>query len=419
MTESFLHYLWKFRLLQPFLKSTEGNNIEIISQGILNSDEGPDFQNAKIKIGETLWAGNVEIHLKSSDWKHHAHDLNDKYKSIILHVVYENDKELDLNVPVLELKGKFDEKLLNTYEEFMQSKQWVACENMLTAVDEFHISLWLEKLCIERLENKSIQVKQILANSNSNWEEAFYIAVARALGAKVNPHPFEILARSLPLQILAKHKNNLFQIEALLFGQSGMLNDTFVDEYPNSLKVEYAFLKNKYQLLPLDKKIWKFAKIHPNNFPTLRISQFADLIYSSSHLLSKVLEANSLSSLNALFDAKASLYWDSHYVFSKQSSVKDKILGDMNKKLIIINAVIPFSFYYAICNGNAELKERMLQFLRELPPENNYLVHHWRHIGLKINDAFQSQAAIELKNNYCDQKKCLQCEIGSFLIRNG
>ncbi len=417
MTENFLYYLWKYKLWQIPLYTVDGVSITVVSSGVSNPDEGPDFLNAKVKIGDTLWAGNVEIHLKSSDWKNHKHHKNDKYRSLILHVVYDNDIELNLNFPTMEIKGKFDEKLLNTYEGFMKSKTWVPCQSLLQEVDEFHQVNWLEMLAIERLESKNLIIAQIVENTANHWEESFYITVARSLGLKVNQQAFEMLARSLPMKILAKHKNNKFQIEALLFGQSGLLNQLFEEKYPRDLQNEYEYLRSKYDLTPLDKKIWHFSKIHPYHFPTLRIAQLADLIFSSSHLLSKVIEKDSILGLKKLFSCQASAFWDLHYHFDSFSENKVKKLGETLLNLMLINAILPFVFHYANMHGNDLLKERMLYFLKALPPEKNMITKKWQAIGLKISDAMQSQASISLKNDYCEKKRCLQCSFGNYLIK--
>ena len=419
MTEAFLYYLWKFKLLKTPLFTEDGLNIDIISPGLLNLEEGPDFQNAKIKIGDTLWAGNVEIHLKSSDWQQHQHNLNNKYQSIILHVVYQNDKIISLNAPVLELKDKFNDNLFQTYLQFMQSNLWIPCQNILSQVDEFLISLWLENLSIERLNYKILQIQQIVQQSNFNWEESFYIVLARAMGGKTNQLPFEMLARSLPLKIIAKHKNSLFNIESLLFGQAGYLDMPMYDDYSCNLQKEYFYLKEVYNLKSLNSSIWYSKRVHPNSFPTVRIAQFASLIYKSNHLLSKVLEAKDIETLSTLCSAVASSYWDEHYFFSKITKLNQKKIGALHLNSLIINAIIPFISHYADTRGDAPTKERMLQLLRQLPPEVNQIIYNWIKTGLKITDAAQSQAAIHLKNNYCDQKKCLQCSIGISLIKNG
>jgi hypothetical protein len=419
LNESFLHYLWKFKLLKSSLFTIDGEEIQIISQGVQNFDEGPDFLNAKLKIGETLWAGNIEIHVLASHWKLHKHQQNDKYKSVILHVVYQNDTDLDLKIPVLEVKGKFNEELLHTYENFMKSKQWVACENQIKDIEPLKLNLWLEKLGVERLEKKTQLFVEILQNNKHNWEEAYYQIIARTFGLKVNADAFLNLAKSLPLSILAKHKSSLFQLETLLFGQAGMLQSQFKDEYPQQLQNEYAYLKKKFNLSSIDKKAWHFARLHPSNFPTIRIAQFAHLVFSSSHLLTKSIEAKDLQQFYSLFNCKSSAYWDTHYTFdSKPSAKRVKQFGKTMQQLLLINAVFPFMFYYAKEKGIDKLKDKSIEMLKMLPLEKNKIINKWINIGLQINDSFQSQAAIELKTNYCDKKLCLQCNLGIQLIRN-
>jgi hypothetical protein len=421
MSEDFLHYLWKFNLFNSELVTTNGEPIQILKSGEHNKNSGPDFFNAKVKIGNTTWAGNVEIHLKSSDWNHHGHQKDKAYQNIILHAVHDADAQnSDLNgneIPTVQLKNKFSSGLWNQYETLVNSKQWIPCANMIETVDKFTINTWLERMVIERLEQKIIVVETLLKQNQNNWEETFYQSLARNFGFKLNAAPFELLAKSLPSKYLAKHKNNLLQIEAMLFGQAGLLEEKFKDQYPNELKREYNFLKNKFGLKPIEKHLWKFAKTRPVNFPTLRIAQFAKLVHKSSHLLSLILETKKAKDILKLFDVSASEYWTTHYRFDHESKSSEKNLGKSSAENILINTVIPFLFLYGKEKNNEYVKNRSLELLEQLPAENNNIIKEWELLKIKTGSAYRSQGLIQLKNEYCSQKKCLNCGIGSKILK--
>jgi hypothetical protein len=419
MKEEFLHYIWKYKLFKNDLKSHDQEKIEIINQGIHNHDSGPDFFNAKIKINETIWAGNVEIHINSSDWYVHKHHKDKAYDNVILQVVLNHDKEVVRTngqvIPSIELK--FDQKLLTNYESLIQSEFWIPCEKDIQKVDTFTIQNWLEKLTIERLEAKSEKIFQLLNQSNNSWENVFYHQLARNFGFKLNSDPFEQLAKSLPLAYLAKHKDSLFQIEALLFGQAGFLSEKSGDDYYLKLKKEYDYLRKKFSLIPLKKHLWKFLRSRPGNFPTIRIAQFAKLIFISSALFSKILEATTIKDFNKLFTVNPSDYWKNHYLFNKESVKKSKALGKSAFDTILINTIIPLLFIYGKANGMMQIQERSLKLLEEIKPEKNSVVTKWNDLGIKTTSAFGTQALIQLKNAYCNHKKCLNCHIGNSLIR--
>ncbi|MDA3779803.1 MAG: DUF2851 family protein, partial [Bacteroidales bacterium] len=348
MSEEFLHYIWQYRLFNnDVIKLSDGKIANIIDVGSHNTDAGPDFFNAKIKIGKTVWAGNVEVHIKASDWFKHNHQKNKAYDNVILHVVKENDTIVkntqDREIPTIEID--FDNNLFLIYSDLVRSKLWIPCQNDLRLLDNFTINHWLSNLTIERLEEKSNKIEEILAKNKNNWEETFYQSIAKSFGLKVNAEPFEMLARSIPLIYLAKHKNSLFQLEALLFGQAGFLYDEELgDEYYESLKKEYYFLKRKFKLKALEKHLWKFLRLRPGNFPTIRIAQFAGLIYQSSALFSKIIEIKDVKELRKILNSKHSEYWERHYVFNKLSVNRKKNLGDLFINSIMINTIIPFLF---------------------------------------------------------------------------
>jgi len=324
MNEEFLHYIWKNRLFDnTSLISSEGENIEILNVGQHNLHSGPDFFNAQIKINHTVWAGNVEIHLNSSDWIKHNHDKDKAYNNVILHVVENNDRVIrrENGEKITTVKLTFDVKLLNKYENLINQQLWVPCQNFIHDVDKFTIDYWLNTLLIERLENKTNNVIDKLKQNKNDWQEVCYQQIAKNFGYKINAQPFEFLAKSLPFKYLAKHFDNLLSIEAMLFGQAGLLVDNIEnDDYYTCLKTEYTFFKNKFNLVPIDKYLWKYLRLRPSNFPTIRLSQFANLLYKSKNLFSKIIEGNNIDEIIKLFNnTKTSEYWKTHYAFGKKS----------------------------------------------------------------------------------------------------
>ncbi|MBK8848271.1 MAG: DUF2851 family protein [Bacteroidetes bacterium] len=330
MTEDFLHYVWKYKLFDANqLATTDGLPVEVKSYGIHNSDSGPDFANAQIKIGDTLWAGNVEIHLRTSDWNRHRHQFDAAYTNVILHVVFENDTKLQNQIPVLELNKCIKPTLLATYEQMMNTKSGLPCEKQLHLVKPITVTTWLDRMLTSRLEEKTQHIEELLTQTNNHWEQTFYITLARCFGFKTNALPFELLARQTPVELLAKQKDNLLQLEALLLGQAGLLDTASNDAYEKSLVREYNFLQAKFKLTPVNGSLWKFARMRPANFPTVRLAQFAMLVHKSSGLWSKVLEAKNYKSLCSLFDINASGYWDTHYHFAVDSKLLPKHIGKM------------------------------------------------------------------------------------------
>ena len=402
------------------LRTTNGEPLEILKPGLHNHDAGPDFFNALVKIGDTLWAGNVEIHLKSSGWKNHAHDHDPAYDNVILHVVYDHDEEIKRNhggsLPTLELKNKFDQRLWNKYEELIESHEWIPCQHHIATVDQFTINNWLDRLLTERLERKTEAIFSSLRQNNFNWEETFYHHLAKNFGFMLNALPFEMLAKSIPMSCLSKHKDHLMQIEALLFGQAGMLDRSFNDDYPNSLKREYVFLKNKFRLSPAATQQWKFLRLRPVNFPTIRIAQFAQLIHHSSHLFTKILECESLADIYRYFDFEISDYWKSHVVFDKLTTVHSRHPGENTIQNIVINTIVPFLFAYGKSRQTGIHQHRAIKFLEEIPEEKNSIISGWKKTGIHPGSAYHSQGLLQLKNEYCAEKKCLTCAIGNKLL---
>jgi hypothetical protein len=419
MKEEFLHYLWKYKLyIRENLKTYSGESVEILNHGVHNFDSGPDFFNAKIKIDHTIWAGNVEVHINSSDWFVHHHNTDKAYDNVILQVVLNHDKEVyrtnGQKIQTLELK--FDKELYSNYKNLIEKETWIPCQDEIQLIDSFKMNSWLEKLSIERLEQKSNNINEILQRLNNSWETSFYYMLARNFGFKLNSDPFEMLAKSLPIKYLAKHKDNLFQIEALLFGQAGFLEDNNGDEYYLNLRKEYQFLKTKFKLKSIEKHLWKFLRTRPGNFPTIRIAQFAQLIYKSKSLFSKIIETKNIEDYYDLLNSKTSEYWNMHYVFNKESVFKSKSLGKSAIDVVLINTVVPFLFVYGKAKGQYEFQEKAINLLENIKAEKNTIISNWDDLNVKAKSAFDTQALIQLKNNYCNEKNCLNCQIGNTLI---
>ncbi len=422
MKEDLLHYAWQMQAFDmQQLATTEGQAIQILSFGHHNSHAGPDFSEARIRIGDTLWAGNVEMHLKSSDWWRHGHQQDGAYDNVILHVVLDDDEPVrrpnGVAVPCLELKTRIPERLAANYQRLLQNKHWIACQQQLPNVSEMTRSLWLDRLMVERLEQKTLPIRACLERNQHNWEESFYQLLARSFGLHINALPFEMLARSIPLTTLLKHKQSLFQLEALLFGQAGLLEGSFEEAYPQKLQKEYHFLQKKYRLRPLAAASWKFARLRPAAFPSIRIALFASLLHQSEHLFSKMLAAKNVKEIEHAFDLKLSNYWLTHYRFGKESVRRPKRLGKATIHLFIINAIAPVLFMYGKLKDERPYQDQALRLLEELPPERNHIILKWAELGMEVSSAHQSQALLQLKKHYCDQQGCLSCAIGSYVMQ--
>lgn len=420
MKEVFLHYLWENKLLHNNLQTTDNEQIQIISTGLRSSDSGPDFLNARIKIGETIWAGNVEIHLLSSDWNKHEHDKDKAYTNVILHVVYKNDTQVFTakgnSIPTLELKDAFDENIYLRYQSFLESQNWIACEDSIDKIQKFTLLTWLDRLVVERLEHKIDFINQTFQKTNSDWEETFFRLLLKNFGLKVNSDAFERLAVMLPLKVLLKHSDNLLQLEAILFGVAGFLENDFVDDYPKLLQREFNMLKSKFDLHSMPCELWRFMRMRPSNFPTIRLAQLASLIHENGNLFSKIKNAENIEQLKNIFQAKTSVYWETHFMFDKSSTQKVKKIGESITNLIIINSIAPLLFYYGKKNDDKIAQEKTLFFLENADVENNNIIRNFESFGVKAENALQSQALIQMHNNYCKLKRCLECRIGYALM---
>lgn len=422
MKESFLHFIWKYKLFSAStLRTIDGTEIAVLNSGVENYDAGPDFFNGKIKMNQTIWAGNIEVHVNSSEWYTHQHHKDKSYHNVILHVVYNYDKPVYDNhgneIPTIELKQYINENLLANYHKLIKAKDWIPCQQQIRKIDDTFFQLWMNRLAVERLERKSDAIIHALEKNNHDWDETFYQYLCKYFGLKVNAVPFELLAIKTPLKYIEKH-NTIISIEALLYGQAGFLNKNFNNDYYNTLKKEYKFLKNKFHLQPLDNTMWKFLRMRPASFPTIRISQLANLLQTHPRLFSKLIETDQVEDIYSLFNCCASEYWNKHYSFTeKSSSYKEKRIGNVLIKSIIINVIVPFMFVYGKLRDNQEMIDKSLNSLEMIEPERNNIIRKWDEIGVKATNSLQTQSLLELKNIYCSEKKCLNCSIGNKILQ--
>ena len=416
MKEEFIYYLWENRLLSKDLTTIDGEEVGIINVGVRNHDAGPDYLDARIRIGSTLWVGHVEMHVNTSDWFKHGHQDDAAYNNVVLHVVYHNDCER-LDIPTLEIAGKFDESVWARYEGFMRSRLWIPCEKLISGIQQFTWLSWLERIVVERLEAEVKDVYTCLVENNYDWEETMYQRVMRYLGMKVNNDAFERLAKMLPLKILRKHIDNALQVEAMIFGCAGFLEQTFTETYPVLLQREFKILKSKFNLSVMPMSYWKFLRMRPPNFPTIRLAQTASLISCHDNLFSKILEINDLKIMRGVLEVETNEYWNTHYLFGKPSKMMKKTLGPTSIDVLITNAIVPVLFCYGIYHDDEELKDRSIGFLEKMEPEDNLIIRRFEKMGVSVLNAQQSQAILHLYKCYCKTRKCLNCRVFSALFK--
>ena len=421
MNEALFQFIWQYSLYNPAgLHTAGGEPVTISHSGKLNRDAGPDFLDGRIKIGNTKLAGNIELHIKAGDWLKHGHQHDAAYKNLILHVVYENDvPDAAGNIPVLELKNHIPQHIIDKYRDLMATPQKLPCAGQHEAVRSITKEGWLSRLLAERWEQKLGDWNVLLENSAEDWRNLLYWRMAANFGFKTNAVPFLMLAQSLPLNIPTKHKENLMQVEALFFGQAGMLEEDFKDDYPRELQREYDYLRKKYKLKPIQNHLWKFLRMRPANFPTIRIAQFAALVHKSIHMFSQIIETHSVKEIEPLLEVTASSYWDTHYQFDSELKEKatPKSLGTSSVLNIIINTIAPIQFLYASRQDTSALQEKALQLLETVPAEKNNITRIWEDNGWQATTAAQSQALLQLYNNYCSSRRCLECAVGLNVIK--
>ena len=422
MKEDFLHYLWKFKKFDTLnLKTSNEEEITIVSVGQYLELAGPDFFNAQITIGNQKWAGNVEIHLKSSDWYIHNHEQDSGYENVILHVVWEHDTEVfrsnNSEIPVLELQKYVDSDTIDNYQSLMAPKSWIFCEKQIKEVNEFVFKNWQERMFFERLERKSKPIFDLLEQTNHDWEAVLFCLLAKNFGLNTNGEIFFKIAKSIPFSVIRKESFEVKNLEALIFGTAGLLDAEKEDNYFKDLKFRYFYLLHKYQLEKACVEPVQFFKHRPDNFPTIRLSQLSNLYHTQQNLFSKISALNSLKNCYKLFQVSASDYWLNHYQFDRESPNKKKKLSKSFIDLIVINTIIPLQFAFAKSQGK-EISEDLICLLNEISAEKNAVIDKFDSFGIVSKNAFDSQSLLQLKNEYCIKSKCLECAIGMELLKN-
>ncbi len=423
MNEDFLHYLWKYKKFNSTqLSTTEGEELMIKRSGDHNQQlSGPDFFNAQLIIGEQRWAGTVEIHIKSSDWYVHHHETDPAYENVILHVVWEDDVEVfrknNTRIPTLQLKEYIAAPLLATYQKLFETSEnkWIPCETSIPTVSQFTIAHWQERLYLERLEEKAAHIKPMLAAATNDWEAVLFILVAKNFGLHSNQESFLSLARSIPYSVVRKCSHDLHQLEALFFGQSGLLQDLHENPYAQKLKHTYTYLATKFSLSNQGVLPFHFFRLRPANFPTIRIAQLAMLYHQHQQLFAKLMAATTLTALSEICNTATSQFWETHYTFHKTTTHRPKKMTKAFVELLIINTIVPLKYMYNTYKG-AVGAEELLQIMSQLAPERNRITAKFETLGVPMEDAVHSQAVLQLKKVYCDSKKCLQCAIGNKLL---
>lgn len=422
MKEKFLHYVWQHKLLVPKLLNTRSSErVVLVEQGIYNENSGPDFLNAKIKIADQIWVGNIEIHLKSSDWYAHNHEKDIRYEAVILHVVWEDDVTVFMKnnqpLPTLELHDKVFENVMINYKKFWTEKlKWISCETQISSTNPFVLNAWLERLYLSRLEEKSIQIKELLSKSSNDFEAVLFQMLCKSFGLKVNGTVFLEMAKSFSFSLVRKVQHNETTLSALLYGQAGLLEATVENEYYIYLKKEYQYLQHKYNLVPLQEKSFQFFRMRPNNFPTIRIAQLIALYTVHQSLFAKLMKIDKIEDYYELFNLGVNDFWREHYTFTASSKKTSKKLTPSFISLTLINTILPLKFIY-YQNKGIDDYEDIFMMMRLLKPEKNNIISNFSTLGITADNALQTQALLHLKNNFCDKLKCLDCAVGNYIMR--
>lgn len=423
MKEELLHYIWKYKLFyKTKLYTSDKTEIQIISVGTSNTNSGPDFFNAKIKIDEQLWAGNVEIHVKSSDWYVHHHQEDENYDNVILHVVWEDDIEIfnkeNTAIHTLELKQYVSKSLLNNYKNlFSKPQKWINCQSSISLVDKFIVDNWVERLYVERLESKAGVIDKLLVKSKFNWEEVLFQLLAKNFGLKVNAEVFYNMALSIDFAVVKKERQNEFRLESLLFGRLNMLKENHEEVYFNNLKKEYQYQIKKYKLVEEFGVSVQYFRLRPINFPTIRISQFANLICKNKQLFSQFMELEKIDDFYDLFEVTTSKFWETHYTFGKESKKRIKKITKSFVDLVLINTIIPLKLVYLKHLGVSDTSG-ILNVIKQIKPEKNSIITKYAELKFPVKNALETQGLLQLKNEYCAPQKCLECAIGNSLLKN-
>ena len=404
------------------LQTTTGEPVEVIDAGLPNTNAGPDFFDAKLKIGGTLWVGNIEVHTLASDWMRHGHDKDAAYDNVILHVAETVDCEVFRanGVPVPQLQLPCPDPVRQRYDELSHAEIYPPCYSILSSLPKLTVHSWLSALQVERFEQKARVIATRLERCNNHWEDVFFITLARNFGFGLNGDAFEAWASRLPFRAIDKHRDDLFQVEAFFFGQAGLLDEELpdADGYYRKLQKEFRYLQHKFELsVPMTATQWRFLRLRPGNFPHVRLAQLANLYYKERSLFSRIMEADTLEAVRKLLTVTTSPYWEEHFNFRKVSSSREKQVGKNAQNLIIINTVIPFLYAYGLHKADELLCERATGFLESLKAEDNHIIRHWSGAGLPVSTAADSQALLQLQKEYCDKKDCLRCRFGFEYLR--
>ena len=421
--ELLLNYVWKHKIFPlKMLQTATGESVEVIDAGLPNTNAGPDFFNAKLKIGGTLWVGNIEVHTLASDWMRHGHDKDAAYDNVILHVAETVDCEVFRanGAPVPQLQLSCPESVRRHYDELSHTEIYPPCYSILSSLPKLTVHSWLSALQVERFEQKARAIAARLERYNNHWEDVFFITLARNFGFGLNGDAFEAWASRLPFRAIDKHRDDLFQVEAFFFGQAGLLDEELpdADGYYLKLQKEFRYLQHKFELsVPMTATQWRFLRLRPGNFPHVRLAQLANLYYKVRSLFSRIMEADTLEAVRKLLTVTTSPYWEEHFNFRKVSSSREKQVGKNAQNLIIINTVIPFLYAYGLHKADELLCERATGFLESLKAEDNHIIRHWSGAGLPVSTAADSQALLQLQKEYCDKKDCLRCRFGFEYLR--
>ena len=418
MNENLLQYIWQFQLFNKMnLYTTELNNLIVLNPGNKNDNQGPDFLNGKIIIENTTWIGSIEIHVKTSDWKLHGHSNDNNYNNVILHVVWEHDVELNLSFPTLELKSLVPKLILQKYEMLLRSKQFIPCENNINTIKDLQLEKWKETLVFNRLKRKADLLRDELNQNNFDWIQVLWMMIARAFGGSVNGDAFFQLANSIPIKLLLRHQNDISTIEAILMGQAGLLDKEFEEDYPVQIRKEYLFLKHKYHLEKPSIRLL-FLRMRPSNFPTVRLAQLSAFISNNANRLGEFLKLEKIKNYRSCFKIKTQSYWDDRFRFDEPSVFQKKKMSDKMISNLLINAIIPTQFAYGFIMNEEKYISRAMDMLSENKAEKNKIVENFIQLNVIPKNALDTQFLIELKNEYCNHKHCLNCQIGYAIFKS-
>jgi hypothetical protein len=423
VTEAFLHYIWQYQYFnKEGLQTSDDEPLQIFKPGIINTNSGPDFSDARIGIGNLEWRGSVEIHIKASGWTDHQHSTDEAYEKVVLHVVWENDRSIFHSdgspIPTLELKGRVAPDLWARYRELVTNPETIPCTENWSQVSEISKLSMLDKVVADRLQEKSKNVENTLAKTNGDWEETCYRLLCKNFGFKVNAEAMEQLAEALPYKVILKSVDKPYQVEALLLGQAGFLEKPSEDEYISLLKREFKLLSKKFNLegKQMREAQWRFLRLRPANFPTIRLAQLAALFSIHANLFSKILVSKTSKELIELLLVTQSDYWLHHYQIGKPAVTQVDSLGKSSIHNLIINSVAPLLTAYGRLHDDQNYIDRAVELLQQVPTENNKITRQWNNLGFKVKTAFDSQGLIELYNNYCTKRRCLECTIGMHIV---